>query len=343
MASFCLLLPPLASGRDGLGDPLKLSKNARAKASELLKKYKSLSDDLEARGKVLDELLELGLPVAKVMHGMLDREWEAALERYTRAFKVQSGALAKEKLSKANRAKVDELAARVRGLRNDGGLTKAKVKATGDPAVKQLKSLSRVDPAEVASSSEKIMAERKRIVALAEQWSASVEEMLLTDTKPFREKDLRNLETNIASEAIPMDSTAREVLNQNEKLAKEIRPEEAEGVRDLNQLRMLIGLRPVLIDVALCEASRGHSKDMAEKRFFSHDSPVQGKETPWRRAKLEGTTASAENIFAGSGDPRSANKAWWYSPGHHKNMLSPGQKRIGLGHHGGRWTQMFGR
>jgi uncharacterized protein YkwD len=33
---------------------------------------------------------------------------------------------------------------------------------------------------------------------------------------------------------------------------------------------------------------------------------------------------------------------WFYSPGHHKNMFSPGQRRIGLGQYGSHWTQMFG-
>jgi uncharacterized protein YkwD len=105
---------------------------------------------------------------------------------------------------------------------------------------------------------------------------------------------------------------------------------------------MLIGLRPVRLDPKLCEAGRGHSKDMAEKNFFAHDSPVSGKETPWKRAQLAGTSANAENIFVGSKSPQAANKAWWYSPGHHVNMLNPGSQRGGMGHHEGRWTQMFG-
>ncbi len=81
---------------------------------------------------------------------------------------------------------------------------------------------------------------------------------------------------------------------------------------------------------------------MKEKGFFAHDSPVPGKATPWARAKLAGTSASAENIYSGGSDPKGANRGWFFSPGHHKNMFG-GHQRIGLGHYGGRWTQMFGR
>ena len=70
---------------------------------------------------------------------------------------------------------------------------------------------------------------------------------------------------------------------------------------------------------------------------------MPGKRSFTDRAALAGTSASAENIFAGSSDPHGANNGWFYSPGHHRNMFAGGHNRIGLGHHDGRWTQMFGR
>jgi uncharacterized protein YkwD len=105
---------------------------------------------------------------------------------------------------------------------------------------------------------------------------------------------------------------------------------------------LYVGLGALELDPQLCEAARDHSKDMAEQNFFAHESPVPGKKTPWDRAAKAGTTASGENIFAGSVDAHAANLGWFYSPGHHKNMFSPGQRRIGLGRHGSHWTQMFG-
>jgi uncharacterized protein YkwD len=107
--------------------------------------------------------------------------------------------------------------------------------------------------------------------------------------------------------------------------------------------RLYLGLSALTIDPKLCDAARDHSKDMSEQNFFAHESPVKGKTTPWDRASNFGTTASGENIYAGSTDPHGANTGWFYSPGHHKNMFNPGQKRIGLGQFKSHWTQMFGR
>jgi uncharacterized protein YkwD len=75
--------------------------------------------------------------------------------------------------------------------------------------------------------------------------------------------------------------------------------------------------------------------------FFSHESPVPGKRTPGDRAALAGTSASAENIAAGQSKGVDAIGAWYYSPGHHKNMFG-GHARVGLGHSDTLWTQMFG-
>ena len=36
-------------------------------------------------------------------------------------------------------------------------------------------------------------------------------------------------------------------------------------------------------------------------------------------------------------------KGWWYSPGHLKNMMAKGWKRIAVGQTDDYYTQMFGR
>jgi len=70
-------------------------------------------------------------------------------------------------------------------------------------------------------------------------------------------------------------------------------------------------------------------------------SPVPGKKTPWARAKRFGTSAHAENIAAGANTGADTIRLWWYSPGHHKNMMG-GHARVGLGRHKKTWTQLFG-
>ena len=90
----------------------------------------------------------------------------------------------------------------------------------------------------------------------------------------------------------------------------------------------------------------GEAADQEWKRpfpaaSFAHESPVEGKRTPWDRAARFGTSASGENIAGGQTTGAGANLGWWYSPGHHKNMLG-GFGRVGLGRSGELWTQMFG-
>jgi uncharacterized protein YkwD len=141
--------------------------------------------------------------------------------------------------------------------------------------------------------------------------------------------------------AMPMDPATRGVLSANAALAAKLDPEEARCILDCNLTRCLLGLQALEIDPALVAASRGHSADMEKLNFFAHDSPVPGRTTPWDRAKLVGTSASAENIAAGHADGVSASRGWWHSPGHHKNMLGE-HRRIGVGRSGALWTEMFG-
>src|SRR5690606_12591062 len=119
------------------------------------------------------------------------------------------------------------------------------------------------------------------------------------------------------------------ILEKNRRIAgkDEVPADEAKGVEECNLLRLYVGLDALTLDPKLCDASRDHSKDMAEKGFFAHESPVPGKKSPWDRARNFGTSASGENIYAGSTDPHAANMGWFHSPGHHKNMFGAGHKR----------------
>ncbi len=131
----------------------------------------------------------------------------------------------------------------------------------------------------------------------------------------------------------------RKVLQKNIKLKAELKSDEAEGIRQLNEWRIAMGLKALEIDPKLCDAARDHSEDMAAQGFFSHSSPVKGKGTPWARAKNFGTTARAENI-AMNGSATGANQSWFFSPGHHKNMFG-GHSFVGLGRCGKHFTQLF--
>lgn len=139
----------------------------------------------------------------------------------------------------------------------------------------------------------------------------------------------------------PLAPADRQVLAANTAVARDLDPEEARGIQRLNQIRILVGLPAQAIDAGLVKACRVHSEDMCTKGFFAHESPVTGRETPWRRAEAAGTSAGAENIAAGTDSGAGAIGLWWHSPGHHKNMLGP-HKRTGLGRYERHWTQLFG-
>ena len=164
----------------------------------------------------------------------------------------------------------------------------------------------------------------------------------LEDPRPLQDALHAELDL-VAKFAIPMTEGDRHVLAANRELASEVEESEAEGNEILNLMRIRLGLGAVRTDPKLHEASRGHSKDMNDLDFFSHTSPVPGKESFTQRAALAGTSASSENIARGQSTPAAAILGWWHSPGHHRNMLGAGHARVGLGRHENTWTQMFGR
>lgn len=141
--------------------------------------------------------------------------------------------------------------------------------------------------------------------------------------------------------ALPLSARDRRTLETNEELRAAVAPEEFAGTTALNRLRWLLGLSLLRIDEKLTRAARDHSSDMEKLGFFDHTSPVAGKRTPGDRAARFGSSAGAENIAAGHDTGAGAIRAWWYSPGHHRNMLG-NHARVGLGRSGQLWTQMFG-
>lgn len=139
-----------------------------------------------------------------------------------------------------------------------------------------------------------------------------------------------------------MPKAAQSVMAGNAKLYDKLPSEEYRQMFITNQYRVLVGKPALRIDLKLCAAGRDHSKDMHEHKFFSHDSPLKGKETFSRRAQNHGTTANSENICTGRAKAEDAFWGWFFSLGHNKNMVGDAG-RIGVGNHEALWTQMFGR
>jgi len=118
----------------------------------------------------------------------------------------------------------------------------------------------------------------------------------------------------------------------------------------VNQEREVQNLPPFKWNDKLLAAARGHSVDMAEQDYFSHDS-LDGRKFSQRITSAGYQwSACAENIAAGYTSPETVMNGWMASPGHRANILSTAYCDIGVGYayddastYGHYWTQDFGR
>lgn len=106
---------------------------------------------------------------------------------------------------------------------------------------------------------------------------------------------------------------------------------DAERARELlNAYRKSKGLRPLLLQPALTEAARAHSRDLAKWDRISHFG--SDGSNPWDRVKRAGYPAklAAENVGTGQVNIEEVVKGWQASPGHNKNLLLPDAQHMGI-------------
>jgi len=286
-------------------------------------------------------------------HGKRTVELQKALAK-------AAGALVTEQLGKQGLAEVDQRRSAALAISRSDGLTKERIQAELDPCVEWLtarlwptrEQFAAKDPA-IATHWTALQSERAELAAW---FAAYVESTVGLDLHPQAQKHFTKNPPPPAPApvaaledewivwtmlAAPLSARDRKTLEQNELLRAHADPEEFAGTTALNRLRFLLGLPLVRIDDKLTQAARDHSQDMVSLGFFDHTSPVPGKRTPGDRAARFGTSGGAENIAVGQERGAGAIRAWWYSPGHHRNMLG-GHARTGLGRSEQTWTQMFG-
>ena len=105
----------------------------------------------------------------------------------------------------------------------------------------------------------------------------------------------------------------------------------------VNRERTARGLSSLRSNRRLERAARGHSRDMVERRFFSHDAP--GGASLLDRVRRRGYNSRGgmtvgENIAWGSGSyatPAGIVDSWMKSPGHRANILHRSFREIGVG------------
>jgi uncharacterized protein YkwD len=314
-------------------------------SNELLAAFQTKLERHEPIDELCDSLADHGDATLKDLITDLNKAWPGVRDAYLK--ELESGAGNKLGAGRnARQARIRELRAQfmqVRGM--DEAAMKPLLKSKGMPALEELRGLVTPTAAEIVAGLPPATAALREAATRLARFRDAALDAALSATPTDSVQQLEATEARIAAEAGDLPRDGLRVLEANRKTAagENVPEAEARGIEEANLWRLLVGLNALVLDPKLCEAARDHSKDMAEKGFFDHESPVPGKTTPWDRARNFGTSASAENIFAGSPDPSSANKGWFHSPGHHKNLFAAGHNRIGLGNHGGHWTQMFGR
>ncbi|MFN7937645.1 MAG: CAP domain-containing protein [Bryobacteraceae bacterium] len=109
---------------------------------------------------------------------------------------------------------------------------------------------------------------------------------------------------------------------------------ETQVLQQVNRERQSRGLPPLRQDPQLTKLARQHSRNMADRRFFSHDDPTQGDVGDRLKSAGIPWTACAENIYRASATPDpapAAVRAWMKSPGHRANLLGKNYTRTGIG------------
>jgi uncharacterized protein YkwD len=111
----------------------------------------------------------------------------------------------------------------------------------------------------------------------------------------------------------------------------------------VNTFRGQSGCGPVTVDARLTTAAQGHSSDMANRDYFSHDTP-EGVTFDKRIRNAGYDKPGAENIAMGARTAEDVMRMWMESDGHRRNILNCDLDTIGVGldRDGFYWTQDFG-
>ncbi len=101
-----------------------------------------------------------------------------------------------------------------------------------------------------------------------------------------------------------------------------------------NEERQKREVKPLVFHPGLVEAARFHSRDMADKGYFSHSSK-DGTPASRRIKRFYPWRTFGENIawnhLSGEAAVRRVMAQWMGSAGHKKNILNPRFKEVGFG------------
>src|SRR6187200_1220116 len=130
--------------------------------------------------------------------------------------------------------------------------------------------------------------------------------------------------------AAPVSTAAGNAVQRESSLERSI-------VDRINEVRNENGLRPLTLSTSLQAAAVVHTRTLAQRGIFQHESP-DGSPFHKRVGRYYGpdgfrTWAVGENLVFNSAplNAERAVKAWLDSPPHRKNLLNPTWREIGVG------------
>ncbi len=110
----------------------------------------------------------------------------------------------------------------------------------------------------------------------------------------------------------------------------------------VNKIRKKRHKKPLKWNESLAHAARYHAMDMAQDKYFEHDTQDLQKNGSHKKVcdsfvrmdKFvdDNVFASAENIQAGADTPEEVVMAWMKSRGHRRNILAKGARYLGVGY-----------
>ena len=100
----------------------------------------------------------------------------------------------------------------------------------------------------------------------------------------------------------------------------------------INRERLKRGIDPLVLNSTLNQAAQAKADDMQTKRYFSHVSPIDGKE--WKQFIIDSGyeyKEAGENLANGYEVLEEMITAWLNSPSHRANMLNTAVSETGFG------------
>lgn len=339
--------------------PARVSSDERKQADEIVTGYRRAKEQA-AKLSQIDKAAEAGAFALSAVDELVSRELQGVLQRYRgQVSRAATQAYAK-RLDKDAVPEIESLRKKVLDqVHGDGELTKQMIQNVSDPALERLREMILLERSAVIDANPSLLKLREGLAPFGERWQRVRDHQTRLDNEALRSESSKTEakpaatvmtfdgylaadEDQVIGLALPLPVEMRAVFITNASYEGKIDPEEYRCIMALNLTRMLLGLNCLQIDPNLVLCARDHSHDMAEHKFFSHESPLSNKKSFGDRAKNFNTDAGAENIANGASDGIRTHRQWWHSPGHHKNLLGD-YKRVGVGRHQRLWTEMLGR